>query len=72
MAGDARSALASPRSVVMTREAATRLFGADPALGETIVGALLCPSGACSHQAQVTDMAAKPDRAVQRFHLPDY
>jgi putative ABC transport system permease protein len=35
--GDARSALASPRSVVITREAAARLFGADEPMGKSVV-----------------------------------
>ena len=37
VAGDARSALASPRSAVLTRESAARLFGADDPLGKTVV-----------------------------------
>jgi len=37
VAGDARTAFASPRSIVITREAAARLFGADQALGKSVV-----------------------------------
>ena len=37
VAGNARSALSSPRSAVLTREAAARLFGADDPIGKTIV-----------------------------------
>jgi len=37
VAGDSRSALSSPGSAVLTREAAVRLFGADDPLGKTIV-----------------------------------
>src|SRR5262249_55401347 len=37
VAGDARRALASPRSVVITRDLAARLFGADDAIGKSIV-----------------------------------
>ncbi|HZF28022.1 MAG TPA: FtsX-like permease family protein [Gammaproteobacteria bacterium] len=37
VAGDARTALASPRSAVITREYATRLFGMDEALGKPLV-----------------------------------
>jgi putative ABC transport system permease protein len=37
VAGDARSALASPRSAVITREYATRLFGSDDPLGKSIL-----------------------------------
>jgi len=37
VAGDARSALSSPRSVVLTRESATRLFGVDDPIGKTLV-----------------------------------
>ncbi|HET8695872.1 MAG TPA: ABC transporter permease, partial [Gammaproteobacteria bacterium] len=35
--GDARTALAAPRSAVITREYAARLFGADQALGKPLV-----------------------------------
>jgi putative ABC transport system permease protein len=35
--GDAQLALAAPRSAVLTREAAARLFGADDAIGKTLV-----------------------------------
>ncbi len=37
VAGDAHSALSSPRSAVLTREASARLFGADDPIGKTIV-----------------------------------
>ena len=37
LAGDAVSAFAAPRSVILTREAAVRLFGGDDALGENVV-----------------------------------
>jgi putative ABC transport system permease protein len=37
VAGDARAAFASPRSVVLTREAVARLFGADEPIGQTLV-----------------------------------
>jgi len=37
VAGDARSALASPRSVVLTRASAARLFGAENPIGKTLV-----------------------------------
>jgi putative ABC transport system permease protein len=37
IAGDSRTALASPRSAVITREYATRLFGADDPVGKTIL-----------------------------------
>jgi putative ABC transport system permease protein len=37
VAGDARSALATPRSAVLTRESATRLFGSADPIGKTIV-----------------------------------
>jgi putative ABC transport system permease protein len=37
VAGDAHAALSLPRSAVLTRESATRLFGADEPLGKTIV-----------------------------------
>jgi putative ABC transport system permease protein len=37
VAGDARSALASPRSAVLTRDAAARLFGSADPIGKTIV-----------------------------------
>ncbi|HET7131386.1 MAG TPA: ABC transporter permease, partial [Gammaproteobacteria bacterium] len=37
VAGDSRSAFASPRSVVLTREYATRLFGADNPIGKTLL-----------------------------------
>ena len=37
VAGDARSALASPRSAVLTRQSATRLFGSADPMGKTIV-----------------------------------
>ncbi|HEX5049053.1 MAG TPA: ABC transporter permease [Gammaproteobacteria bacterium] len=37
VAGDSRSALASPRSVVLTRAAAARLFGADDPIGKSVL-----------------------------------
>jgi putative ABC transport system permease protein len=37
VAGDARSALASPRSAVLTRESAAKLFGSADPIGKTIV-----------------------------------
>jgi putative ABC transport system permease protein len=37
VAGNAGSALASPRSAVLTRESATRLFGSENPLGKTLV-----------------------------------
>jgi putative ABC transport system permease protein len=37
VAGDARSALASPRSVVITREYAARLFGSDDPIGKSLL-----------------------------------
>jgi putative ABC transport system permease protein len=37
IAGDARSALASPRSAVLTRAAANRLFGSDDPIGKPLV-----------------------------------
>ncbi|HET7133710.1 MAG TPA: ABC transporter permease, partial [Gammaproteobacteria bacterium] len=37
VAGDAGSALAAPRSVILTRDAAGRLFGADGAIGKSLV-----------------------------------
>ncbi|HUL83142.1 MAG TPA: FtsX-like permease family protein [Gammaproteobacteria bacterium] len=37
IAGDSHSALSLPRSVVLTRDAATRLFGADTPIGKTLV-----------------------------------
>ena len=37
VAGDAGTALASPRSVVMTRESAARLFGSDDPVGQSLV-----------------------------------
>ena len=37
VAGDAHTALSSPRSAVLTRESAARLFGTDDPLGKTIV-----------------------------------
>jgi putative ABC transport system permease protein len=37
IAGDSRSALSSPRSAVITREYATRLFGADDPIGKSIL-----------------------------------
>jgi putative ABC transport system permease protein len=36
LAGDSRTALASPRSAVLTREYAVRLFGADDAIGKSL------------------------------------
>jgi putative ABC transport system permease protein len=37
VAGDASSAFAAPRSVILTRDAAARLFGADDAIGKNVV-----------------------------------
>ena len=37
VAGDASSAFAAPRSVVITRESATRLFGSDQPIGKNLV-----------------------------------
>jgi putative ABC transport system permease protein len=37
VAGDARSALAPPRSVVLTREYAAKLFGSDDAIGKNLL-----------------------------------
>ncbi|HET8699323.1 MAG TPA: ABC transporter permease, partial [Gammaproteobacteria bacterium] len=37
VAGDAQTAFASPRSVVLTREYATRLFGTDNPIGKTLL-----------------------------------
>jgi putative ABC transport system permease protein len=71
IAGDARRALSEPNSVVLTQEAATRLFGERPALRERLViagGEEGVVTGVIAPVRQPSFMSAAPD-APLRFDM---
>jgi putative ABC transport system permease protein len=67
IAGDARTALDEPGSVVLTRDAAARLFGAEPALGQRLVidgGEEGVVTGVIEPVREPSFMGTGPDAAI--------
>jgi putative ABC transport system permease protein len=75
VAGDRRTALSQPNSVVLTQDAATRLFGAAPALGKPVLingRETATVTGVIAPVRQPSFMGAGPDAALKFDFLRDW